>query len=165
MLFRSSYVCYNVLYNEWDYGTLERTAWIDQSILGGPLGADASGYVYEQETSNTNAGNPINAYFKTGYFSLTNGNDLVFVDWMLPDMRWGGYSAAQDAQLTVYFNVVDYPGDTPSVYGPFTLTQATKFVTPRFRGRLVSIRIESSDIGSFWRLGNFRYRIQQDGKY
>ena len=166
-----SYVCYNVLYNEWDYGKLSRTAWIDQSILGGPLSADADGYVYEQETSNTNAGNPINAYFTTGYFSLTNGNDLVFVDWMLPDMRWGGYAAAQNAQLTVYFNVVDYPGDTPTQYGPFIITKDTDYIEPRFRGRYVQIIVQSGAPGvpdpnpdTFWRLGSFRYRYATSGR-
>jgi len=29
----------------------------------------------------------------------------------------------------------------------------------------VSIRIESNDIDSFWRLGNFRYRLQPDGRF
>jgi len=60
---------------------------------------------------------------------------------------------------------LDYPNSTPSVYGPYTMTSAVQFITPRFRGRLVSIRIESNDIGSWWRLGNIRYRVQQDGKF
>lgn len=166
-----SYVCYNVLYNEWDYGLLNRTAWIDQSILGGPIGSDTSGYLYEHETSNTLAGQPINAYFKTGYFSLTNGNDLVFIDWMLPDMRWGAYSAAQNAQLVVYFNVTDYPGDTPTTYGPFIITQQTEYIEPRFRGRYVQIIVQSGnpDVpdpnpNTFWRLGSFRYRYSTSGR-
>jgi hypothetical protein len=29
----------------------------------------------------------------------------------------------------------------------------------------VSIKVDSNDIGSFWRIGNIRYRIQPDGKY
>lgn len=166
-----SYVCYNVLYNEWDCGVLERTAWIDQSILGGPLSASADGYVFEQETSNTNAGQPINAYFKTGYFSLTNGNDLVFVDWMLPDMKWGSYSGSQNAQLAVTFNVTDYPGDTPTSYGPFIITQQTEYIEPRFRGRYVQIVVESGNPAlvdpnpdTFWRLGSFRYRYATSGR-
>jgi hypothetical protein len=62
--------------------------------------------------------------------------------------------------------VADYAGDTPTVYGPYLMTQTSpQFITPRFRGRLVSIRIESNDINSWWRLGNIRYRQQIDGKY
>lgn len=165
-----AYVCYNVLYNEWDYGYLSRTAWIDQSVLTsqnglyGPIAAGSDGYIYIHETSNDNAGVPINASFKTGYFSLTNGNDLVFVDWVLPDMKWGQYSQAPNASVKITFNVTDYAGQTPTAYGPFTFTQQTPYVEPRFRGRFVQIVIESDDPGSFWRLGSIRYRYATSGR-
>lgn len=164
------YVCYNVLYNEWDVGALSRTAWIDQSVLTtqnglyGPIGAGSDGYIYIHETSNDNAGVPINASFSTGYFSLTNGSDLVFVDWVLPDMKWGQYSQAQDASVKITFNVTDYAGQTPKVYGPFTFTKDTPYIEPRFRGRFVQIVVESTDAGSFWRLGSIRYRYATSGR-
>lgn len=165
-----AYVCYNVLYNEWDYGYLSRTAWIDQSILTlsngqhGPIGAGTDGYMYMHETSNDLAGVPINASFSTGYFSLTNGNDLVFVDWVLPDMKWGQYSQAQNAVVNITFNVTDYAGQTPTVYGPFPFTKDTEYIEPRFRGRFVQIVVESTDLGSFWRLGSIRYRYSTSGR-
>ena len=165
-----SYVCYNVLYNEWDYGSLSRTAWIDQSVLTtstglyGPIGAGSDGYIYIHETSNDNAGVPINASFSTGYFSLTNGNDIVFVDWVLPDMKWGQYSQAPNASVKITFNVTDYAGQTPRVYGPFTFSQQTPYVEPRFRGRFVQMVVESTDLGSFWRLGSIRYRYAISGR-
>ena len=165
-----AYVCYNVLYNEWDYGYLSRTAWIDQSVLTasnglyGPIAAGSDGYIYIHETSNDNAGVPINASFKTGYFSLTNGNDLVFVDWVLPDMKWGQYSQAPNASVKITFNVTDYAGQTPTAYGPFTFTKDTPYIEPRFRGRFVQIVIESTDPGSFWRLGSIRYRYATSGR-
>lgn len=165
-----AYVCYNVLYNEWDYGYLSRTAWVDQSVLTlsngqhGPVAAGSDGYVYMHETSNDNAGVPINASFSTGYFSLTNGNDLVFVDWVLPDMKWGQYSQAQNASVKITFNVTDYAGQTPSVYGPFTFSKETPYIEPRFRGRFVQITVESTDAGSFWRLGSIRYRYATSGR-
>jgi hypothetical protein len=105
------------------------------------------------------------SYFQTGYFVLSEADVKMFVDQVWPDMKWGYYNGVQDANIRLTFYVADYPGDTPITYGPFTLTQATKFITPRFRGRLVSIRIESNDIDSWWRLGNMRYRYQPDGKY
>jgi hypothetical protein len=165
-----AYVCYNVLYNEWDYGYLSRTSWIDQSVLTtseglyGPIGAGSDGYIYIHETSNDNAGTPINASFKTGYFSLTNGNDLVFVDWVLPDMKWGQYSQAQNAAVKITFNVTDYAGQEPTAYGPFTFTKNTPYIEPRFRGRFVQIVVESTDAGSFWRLGSIRYRYATSGR-
>ena len=161
----SHYVKYNVVLNQWDFGTLARTAWINESVLGPPIGADPNTFIYQHETSPDADGTPMTSYFQTGYFVLSEADVKMFVDQVWPDMKWGYYNGVQDANIRLTFYVADYPGDTPITYGPFTLTQATKFITPRFRGRLVSIRIESNDIDSWWRLGNIRYRYQPDGKY
>jgi hypothetical protein len=80
-------------------------------------------------------------------------------------MKWGYFGGTQNATVQLTFYSTDYPSATPYAYGPYNLTQATTYITPRFRGRLVSIKIDSEDIGSFWRIGNMRYRIQEDGKY
>lgn len=168
-----AYVCYNVLYNEWDYGYLPRTAWIDQSVLGGPIATSytdtgsevtSGSNVFQHETAYDLAGEPIHALMKTGYFSLTNGNDLVFVDWMLPDMKWGTFSGSDTAELNVSFNVTDYTGQQPTLYGPYKITHTTEYIEPRFRGRFVQIIIESNDLNSFWRLGSFRYRYATTGR-
>ena len=48
----TNYVKYNVNLQVWDYGTLGRTAWINESVLGPPIGADPSSlYIYQHETS------------------------------------------------------------------------------------------------------------------
>ena len=103
--------------------------------------------------------------FTTGYFAMSEGDVLTFVDQIWPDMKWGYYDGSQNANVNLTFYVTDYAGQTATSYGPYTLTQATTYITPRFRGRLVSIKMESNDIGSFWRIGNTRYRYQPDGKY
>jgi hypothetical protein len=161
----SHYVKYNVVLDQWDFGQLGRTAWINQSVLGPPIGAGTNDYIYQHETSTDADGQPMNSYFQTGYFAMTEADVKIFVDQIWPDMKWGYYGGAQNAQVTITFYVTDYPGQSPQVYGPYTMTQAVTYITPRIRGRLVSIRIESNDIGSFWRIGNIRYRLQQDGKY
>lgn len=162
----NAYAKYNVNLNCWDFGLLGRSAWIDQSVLGPPIGADPTSlYIYQHETSTDADGQPLLASFTTGYFALSEGDLKTFIDQVWPDMKWGYYNGSQNATINLSFNVVDYPGQTPTVYGPYALTQSTKFITPRFRGRLVSITMSSSDIGSFWRLGNLRYRFQQDGKF
>lgn len=169
-----AYVCFNVLYNEWDYGYLERAAWVDQSVLGGPLATqnfyDSAALepwtcnVYQHEVSYNLAGLPMPSYFKTGYFTLSNGNDLVFVDWLLPDMKWGEYSQAPNASIDMTFFVTDYPGEQPKQYGPYTMTANTPYIEPRFRGRYVQIEVSSNDLNSFWRLGSMRYRYAVAGR-
>lgn len=159
------YVKYNTLLEQWDYGTLTRTAWIDQSVFGPPIGAGGDLKIYQHETSNDADGEAINSSFQTGYFSIQDGDLKTFVDQVWPDMKWGLYgSANQNATVTITFFTADYPGDTPQSYS-YTVTQNTQFVTPRLRARLVAIKIESNDIGSFWRVGNIRYRYQPDGKF
>lgn len=160
----TKYVKYNALMNQWDFGTLTRTAWIDQGVFGPPIGAGGDYVIYQHETSNNADGAPINSWFQTGYFALQEAELKTFVDQVWPDMKWGLYNGTQGATVTITFYTADYPDDTPRQY-PFTVTQGTDFVTPRFRARLVSIRVESNDLNSFWRLGNIRYRFQPDGKF
>lgn len=161
-----SYVKYNPELNVWDYGTLARTAWVDQSVLGPPIGADPGMLLlYQHETSNDADGQAMSAYFQTGYFTLNEGDLKTFVDLVWPDAKWGQRSQAQTAQIQITFFVVDYPGDTPQVFGPYSVTQATQYFNTRLRGRLVSIRISSDDLGSWWRIGALRYRWAPDGKF
>jgi hypothetical protein len=61
--------------------------------------------------------------------------------------------------------VKEYPNSVPRTFGPFSLTQAVLYITPRFRGRLVALQFESVDLGTFWRLGGNRYRFQPAGKF
>ena len=172
----NKYVKYNIALDQWDYGTLERTAWINESVLGPPIGAGplpgggAGYYIIQHETSPdaVNAsGNPIamNSSFQTGYFVMNEADLKMFVDQVWPDMKWGYFGGSQNAQVNLTFYVSDYAGQTPIAYGPFAMTEATTYITPRFRGRLVSIKMESNDVGSFWRIGNMRYRLQPDGKF
>lgn len=162
----AAYVKYNVYTQTWDYGELARSAWINESVLGPPIGADpVSGYIYQHETSPNADGQAMTSYFQTGYFAISDGDLMSFIDQVWPDAKWGYFEGVQNATLNITFNVADYPGQTPRQYGPFSVTQATQFITPRLRGRLVSLYIGSSDVGSFWRLGNMRYRWQPDGKF
>jgi hypothetical protein len=160
-----SYVKFNLSEptTPWDIGSLPRSAWLDQSILGPPLGASPQGVIYQHETGNDADGAPMNSSFTTGYSVVGDGENLAFVDWMLPDMRWGTYGTT-GAQVSVTYNVVDFPNDTPRTYGPFLVDSSTRFTPVRFRGRQVSATIASNDLGSFWRLGAIRYRYSIAGR-
>jgi hypothetical protein len=161
-----SYVKYNTLIGAWDYGLLGRTAWIDQSVLGPPIGANAQDLdLYQHETSNDADAAPMNSWFQSGYFSVSEGDMMSFIDLVWPDMKWGQLDQSQTAQVQISFLVANYPGDTPTVYGPYTVTQATEYFNTRLRGRLVAVKIASNDLGSFWRIGNIRYRYAPDGKF
>lgn len=160
-----SYVKMNLYLGVWDYGTLGRSAWVDQSVLGPPIGADpVSLYIYQHETSNDADGQAMGEFYQTGYFTLSEGDFISFVDWIWTDMKFGQYSQAQTAQVQLTFFVAAYPNDTPVQYGPYTLSQAIDQFYTRFRGRLVSIRVGNSTVGSWWRTGALRYRFAPDGR-
>ncbi|MDE2105632.1 MAG: hypothetical protein KGL39_50865 [Patescibacteria group bacterium] len=162
----NTYVKYTPALNAWDYGTLARTAWVDQSVVGAPIGADPTTlYLYQHETSNDADGQALNASFQTGYAAISDGDQIMYVDQVWPDFKFGTYGAAPSATVNMTFYVADYPGQTPRTYGPYTITDTTEYISPRFRGRLVSVGLTSTDVGSFWRLGNVRYRVKPDGSF
>lgn len=160
-----SYVKMNVVEagNPWDYGSLSRSCWIDQSVLGPPIAATPTGVVYQHETTNDADGQPMMVSFTTGYFELDPGEEMVQVDQAIPDFKWV-IGASTSAQIQMTFYVVDFPGQTPRTYGPYTVSVTTKYLTVRFRGRQVAIGIASSDLNSLWRLGRCRFRYRPTGR-
>lgn len=161
-----SYVKFNITEPgmPWDYGSLARSAWIDQTVLGNPIAATPTGLIYQHEEGYDNDGNPITASFTTGLFYIAEGEEFAFVDQVFPDFKWGTYAGAQNAQVSISFNVVNYAEDTPTVYGPYVMMQSTKYIATRIRGRMMSVTVQSSDLGSFWRLGKIRYRWSAAGR-
>lgn len=149
----------------WDYGTIARTAWLNQSVVGKPVGAGVNRLIYQHETSNDADGQAMTPFMRTGYFMLSEGDLLMFIDEIWPDMKWGQLGGSQNATVNMTFYVREFPNSPDQIYGPFSLTQAVQLVAPRFRGRLVSIELSSNDVGSFWRMGGNKYRGQPDGRY
>jgi hypothetical protein len=164
-----SYVKYNTALQQWDFGSLGRTAWIDQSVLGSPIGAGSDNYLYQHEVGNDAASGTqtvaMASSFQTGYFQLNEADNLIFIDQIWPDMKWGTYSGTPNATVQITFYATNYSGDTPIQYGPYNMTQATEYISVRIRARLMSIAVSSNDVGTFWRLGAIRYRYQLDGRF
>lgn len=159
-----SYVKLNVIEGAWDYGPLGRSAWTDQSVLGTPIGAASTGLLYQHEMGQDAAGDPITASFTTGYWRVAEGQEMAFVDMIIPDMRWGLLGGDQDANITLTFYAQSFPGDTPTTYGPYAMTSTTQQIYTRMRGRQIAMKVESADLGSFWRLGKITYRVAADGR-
>ena len=156
-----AYVKFNIVDKTWDYGFLGRTAWKDVSAVGEPIGSDTGAIIYQHELGNMISGAG-NSYFRTGWWTISDGRDIAFVDWIHPDFIWGTYGN-NDASIQLQFFSVDYPGDTPRTYGPYTVTQSQQYITPRIRGRLVAMEVLSASNDVFWRLGRIRYRWASAG--
>jgi hypothetical protein len=148
---------------EWDYGSIDRTAWCDVSILGMPLGVDHFGQIFQHETGTNVVGASLPS-FQTGWWVIGEGQELGFIDLIIPDFIFGQRSAAPNASVQITFLGVNYPNDTPITYGPFMVTSATTFINCRIRNRMLSAIITSSASGEFWRLGRIRFRFAQSGR-
>jgi len=159
-----TYVKFNIVEGEWDFGPMGRSAWIDQSILGPPIGTTSGGVIYQHETSPDADGVALASFFQSGDFAIGKGQEFGYVNYVIPDAKYGLDGAPQTAQMlyTLFFKA--FPNDTPNQQGPFAVSQATKFFEPDARGRLMSIQGGSQDLGSFWRLGLLRFRIAPDGR-
>ena len=158
------FVKFNIAENTWDAGDWQRNTWLDQTTFGPPVATTDAGLIYSHETGFDADNTPLTAGFTTGYFYLDEGREFVFVDRIVPDFKWGDWAGAQTASLQVWINAIDNMGDSPRIYGPFTVTAATNFISTRIRARQISLSVQSSDSGSFWRLGHFRFRYRPDGR-
>jgi hypothetical protein len=183
-----SYVKYNTVLNQWDFGSdtsscsVGRTAWIDQSVLGPPIGSGTDNFLYQHEIGYDAASGsstlPMPSSMQTGFFSIAEGDQIMFVDQIWPDMKWGTYSGDKNATVYMTLYWTNYATDAtvstgsysgaPSntVYSDtFPMTQSTEYISCRIRARLIAISLSSQDTGTFWRLGGIRYRAAPDGKY
>ena len=163
----TAYAKFTPALNAWDYGLMDRSAWIDQSVFGPPIGADSvTNLIFQHEVSNDADGQAMGESFTTGVWSLAEGEEQMVVDLVIPDMKFGLLGQAQTAQVEIAFTSYDYPTGAPVYTTPaYTMSlNGPPFLTPRFRGRLVSMSVGQSNQGSFWRLGGPRMRIAPDGK-
>lgn len=148
----------------WDCGRLSRSAWLDQSPVGQPIGGSPDGYLYQHEVSPDADGQSMTSWFQSGYFAIAEGENLNFVDWIFPDFKYGYYAGSTGAILQITLSYTDYPNGAVKTVGPYSVSSATEWVNTRLRGRFVSVKIESTDLGSFWRTGALKIRSAPDGK-
>ena len=152
------YVKWNFVENSWDIGSLDRTAWVDHSPMGNPIGADSTGLLQQHETGTDANGSPLAWSFTTGYSDMQDGDEYSFVDMVIPDFV-GTYTSAS---LTIYG--VDNPNGQPRTYGPFALTPQIPYSRVRVRARQIALEISGDDLGSTIRLGQFRVRTATAGR-
>ena len=169
------YVVYNYGERVWYYGSLRRDAWIDRGVRQYPIGAapDSSGdnYLYNHELGNDADGAALTAFIESSQIDIGDGDRFSFIDRMIPDVTFiGSTSVTPSATFTV--STRNYPGgaylqnDAQAVAQTATapVEQFTQQLNMRLRGRSFSFKIDSSALGTNWRLGAPRIGIRQDGR-
>ena len=170
-----SYVVYNYDQQIWYYGSMPRTAWVDRGVLGYPLAASADNYLYYQESGfNDGSNNPptaLSPYIESSVIDIGEGDQFMFATRVIPDLTFRNSTAANPS-ATFTIKARNFPGDNfiSSDANAVTKTasvpveQFTDQVFIRLRGRSMSIRIESSQTNTSWRLGDPRLDVRTDGR-
>ena len=174
----------------WTTGTLARTAWQDSAIFGKPHATeydtssngtsgsstfvqgntDGISYYYEHEKGldqiREGATSSIASSIESGDFDIGqqglagDGEFMMKIRRVLPDFL----SQTGDSRVTL--NLRDFPNDTQasSTLGPFTISSSTQKIDTRARARQISLKVENTSTGQFWKLGTFRIDYQPDGR-
>lgn len=175
------YVVYNYMEKAWYYGTMSRTAMIDASIASNyPIAAAGQKLAYQEYGLDDNlTGTPvgINSYITSSEFDIEDGHNFGFVWRVLPDITFRG-SSTENPQATLtllplqnsgsgYNNPQSVAGSSSGEIIRSAVVPVEKFtgqVNIRVRGRQMSLKIESANLGVQWQLGAPRIDIRPDGR-
>ena len=175
------YVIYNYLDRVWYYGSMARTAWLDSGIRQYPMAADYNNRVLYHESDvddvSGEAPVPIEAYVQSSDFDIGDGHNFGFVWRILPDVNFNGSNVDKPSvSMTVkprQNSGAPYgAANTPEVQSQDNFTLRNTYnvqefdgqVYTRLRGRQMSFRIQSADLGVAWQLGTPRIDIRNDGR-
>lgn len=171
------FVTYNYMENVWSIGSMARTAWTDIGTFEKPLATSYNpldteatitpiygltagrSHLYNQEDGVDANGEPIEAYVYSGYFDIGDGDQMMLMQKFIPDFK------RQVGGIVVHLRLRPYPqaSAVPSSLDPYPILPETEFVSTRARGRQIQLRIESDELGGWWRFGTMRVDIQPDG--
>jgi len=169
------YVVYNYQQNIWYYGDMSRSAWVDRGVTENPIAAGIDGYLYYHENGfddgSTTPATPINAYIESSQFDIGDGNNYSFVSRIIPDVTFRNSTAASPT-VTFTMKARNFPGgnylqsddEAVTKTASTPVEQFTNQVFVRLRGRSMTLRVESSELGMGWRLGSPRIDVRPDGR-
>ena len=169
------YVVYNYNENVWFVGSIVRTAWIDRGIEDYPRAASTDGYIYfhelGQDDGSVNPFAPISAYIESAPFEIGEGEQFGFAWRMIPDVTFRDSSNANPS-VNFVLKTQDYSGgnfkqssnNNTVRTATMPIEQFTDQTYFRLRGRMMSLRVESTAIGVAWRLGVPRIDVRTDGR-
>jgi hypothetical protein len=185
------YVIYNYAEKVWYYGTMIRSAWVDAGLIGDyPISAGTNQLVaqeYGVDNNETGTAVAITAYITSSEFDIDDGHNFGFVWRVIPDITFRGSTAAAP-QATLSLLPLQNSGSgytrgtvpvastsaNMSVAGAnaypiirsatVPVEQYTGQVNIRVRGRQMSLKIASENLGVQWQLGAPRIDIRPDGR-
>lgn len=176
------YVAYDVVNNAWTTGILARTAWLDMDFQYQPLATSPNGMMFYHEVGmDDGSQNPsiaIPSFIESAPFELSSegsydkGDRFIFIRRILPDVTFVGNDGVNTPTMNIVLKTMDKPGggfisSSSSQVLQTAIIPVEEFtddVFLRLRGRSLTIRLESTALGSQWRIGTPRFDFRSDGQ-
>ena len=164
------YVAYNYLEKVWYYGTLARDAGIDRGIRNLPQ-ATGNQYLYNHEVGFDDDGSAMTSFIESSSIDIGEGDKFLFLKQVIPDITFNGSTSVNpDVSFTMKsrnnpganFNETTQVTTQRSATSP--VEQFTEKLDYRLRGRSFALRIDSTSLGTKYKLGTPRVDIREDGR-
>jgi hypothetical protein len=164
------YVAYNYLEKVWYYGTLVRQAWLDRGIRNLPQ-ATGNQYLYNHEVGFDDDGSAMTSFIESSAIDIGDGDKFLFIKQVIPDITFNG-STSVNPDVSFTMKTRNNPGanfnETTQVTTQRSATspveQFTEKLNYRLRGRSFALRIDSTSLGTKYKLGTPRVDIREDGR-
>ena len=164
------YVAYNYLEKVWYYGTLARDAWIDRGIRNLPQ-ATGNQYLYNHEVGFDDDGSAMTSFIESSAIDIGDGDKFLFLKQVIPDITFNGSTSVNpDVSFTMKSrnnpgaNFNESTSNTTQRSATSPVEQFTEKLNYRLRGRSFALRIDSTSLGTKYKLGTPRVDIREDGK-
>jgi len=164
------YVAFNYTEKVWYYGTLVRQAWLDRGIRNLPQ-ATGNQYLYNHEVGFDDDGSAMTSFIESSAIDIGDGDKFLFLKQVIPDITFNGSTSVNpDVSFTMKsrnnpganFNETTQVTTQRSATSP--VEQFTEKLNYRLRGRSFALRIDSTSLGTKYKLGTPRVDIRQDGR-
>ena len=164
------YVAYNYLEKVWYYGTLVRQAWLDRGIRNLPQ-ATGNQYLYNHEVGFDDDGSAMTSFIESSAIDIGDGDKFLFIKQVIPDITFNG-STSVNPDVSFTMKTRNNPGanfnETTQVTTQRSATspveQFTEKLNYRLRGRSFALRIDSTSLGTKYKLGTPRVDVREDGR-
>jgi hypothetical protein len=159
-----SYAIHSPEGNYWIYGSTFYSTYQDRNVFNNTV-ATGNNYVWNNEPEDIYSGyDPVTgqnthltSFIESADFDVQDGNDLMFIDRIIPDYD------ISDGSIQFTLKLKKYPAGPEITKGPYTITGSTQKVDLRARGRQANIRVDSDSATTSWSWGAPRMSMQPDG--
>jgi hypothetical protein len=143
----------------WVPGTFDRTAWVPSGVFHHPIAFGTDNKIYYHEMPGAgDDGAALEAFIESGFIDVGDGDTLYVIKRIVPDFE----DQAGNVDITLKTRM--WPNQAATSRGPFIATTATDKLDCRIKARQIAVRLESSDIDSFWGLGAIAFDAQESGE-